>query len=234
MVEPERVEEVAEVAPEVLTPEPEEAPSPEPKTPTLKETPEFREALREAQSGWDRKIASMKAETSQAKLDAADAKASSESAKAELQALQAEHDEAMSRFLGDDPDAKQSYLDKKKIDEARRQVTKKEAEADRKLYEAERLVWSVNMARKAQALSTETGIPMEDLEACHTEEAMEVKALRYQMKQKAEQPKPPATPTPKVDSGISTGKGGKLTAEQAEKLTPEEYAEEPSVKARFK
>lgn len=40
--------------------------------------------------------------------------------------------------------------------------------------------------------------------------------------------------SPRPDSGLSSGGAGKLTAEQIEKMSAEDYAQHPSVKARFK
>jgi hypothetical protein len=142
----------------------------------------------------------------------------------------------MEKFLSDDPEARQAFVDRKAISEARRQVAKEKAEAERKLYDAEMLVWASKMKEKASELSRETGIPIDDLEGCNTEEEMEVKALRYEKlhSKPVESPKPPATPTPRADSGISTTVGGKLTHEMIEEMSTEAYADHPSVKERYK
>jgi len=227
----ERVETTMEAgeAPSEETPtEPTPEPSEEAKTPTLTETLEFKEALKQAQSGWDRRLHSLEIEAKKAKRDY-------ESVQAEFQSLQKEHEEAMEKFLGDDPDAKQAYVDRKAIAEARRVVAREKTEAEAKLYEAEKLVWSVNMAKKADELNKETGIPIEDLEDCNTEVEMEAKAWHFAikgLKEIKEKPKPATTP--KVDSGISTIKGGKLTAADMETMSVEAIAEHPSTKARYK
>jgi len=231
--------------PEKVEGQPKEPAAPVSETPTtpplkdtpINETPEFKEALIEAQKGWDRRIASLKAESDKAKVDAQAAKAEYESAKADLDALKVEHDETVSKAFGDDPDARQAYLDRKATNDAKREVLRYKAEAERKLAEAERMVWSVNMARKAQSLHQETGVPVEELEECTSLEAMEVKALRFQLKQPAKvetSVKPPEPPVTPPDSGISTGKGGKLSTKDYDTMDIDAIAEHPSTKARYK
>ena len=115
----------------------------------------------------------------------------------------------------DDPDVKSGILSKVQQDRREQQLLDLKAEAENKLYEAEKLAWSARMAQKADAIHRETDIPISELEDCQTEEEMEVKGLRYKLA-KAEEPKEPKEKTPKFAGG-SGGGGG----DSWKKLSPE-------------
>jgi len=144
------------------------------------------------------------AETAKAEVEAA--KADVVAIEAELKALQGEHDELVGKQFTD-PEERQTYFaslrDKRAFAEERSKLAKEKVDVEKKHYEAEKLAWSVAMARKADALVKETGIDPTELEACQTEEEMEVKALRFKIG------KEPAGSenTPQFDSLISSGVG---------------------------
>ena len=125
----------------------------------------------------------------------------------------------------DDPEFRETYTSKKAIRDAQREVDRAKAELEDQRYEAEMQQWKVRMDAKAIELVKETGIDINEFVGCHTEEEMEVKALRWE---KANKPaKKEEVKPPKFDTGISSG--ATITAhpsiEQLEKMTPNEYAE---------
>jgi len=216
------------------TSEPAKDASEEIKALPLSETPEFKTALREAQSGMDKRNRILIEESAKNKAEADSIKSMYDSVSLELKATQEQFDEAMSKVLGDDPDAKQAYFDRKALADEKRAVAQIKRDADARIKKAELLVRDVNMARKAVEVSNETGIPIEDLGDCKTEEAIEIAGLRYQAKNpKVEDVKTP-DPSPKIDSGKTTGRGGELTNEDVETMDLKDYASHPSVVARYK
>ena len=125
----------------------------------------------------------------------------------------------------DDPEFRETYTSKKAIRDAQREVDRAKAELEDQRYEAEIQQWNVRMDAKAIELVKETGIDINEFVGCHTEEELEVKALRWE---KANKPaKKEEVKPPKFDTGISSG--ATITAhpsiEQLEKMTPNEYAE---------
>jgi len=182
----------------------------EPTTPKVEPTvrtytqKELDEAVGKGVSSIQSQLSLSKAEASRERAEAEQHKANVAAFEAELQDLQRQHDDLVTKQFADDPEARQAYVDRRAITDERRKLTKEKAEAERKLYDAEKLAWSVGMARKADALVKETGIDSKELENCQTEEEMEVRALRFERSKKVEEPEK----TPKFDSGISSGSGG--------------------------
>lgn len=215
----------------------ESTPAKEEKEPTLEkekptvsitETPEFRKALDKALGkgleSTNRQLSLQRQAAEAAKAEAEEHKANVSAIEAELQDLQRQHDELVEQQFADDPEARRAYTDRRAIADERRKLAKKTAEVERKLYEAEKLAWSVSMARKADTLVKETGIDPKELEDCQTEEEMEVKALRFKL---TKEPEKEADKTPKFDSGVSSGGGMPThpTIEQLDKMSPAQYAE---------
>ena len=135
-----------------------------------------------------------------------------------------EHEEALRAV--DDETIKKSYTDRISLAKREREAARKEKTASDKLFKAETLVHQTGLEAEAKILSEETGIPIKDLEDCNTKDEMQVKALRYQLKQPAKE-KPQETEEPKFDSGTSSGSGGMPehpTIEQMEKWTPDQFA----------
>lgn len=199
-------------------------------------TPEFRAALDKALGkgleSTNRQLSLQKAEAAKAKAEAEAHKASLQVLEAELHALQSQHDALVKQQFADDPEARQAYIDKRALAEEKRIVAKDKADAQNKLYEAEKLAWSVGMARKSIELVKETGIDPKELDECHTEDEMEVKALRFQVAKGAQETEIKA---PKFDTGTSSS-GGVLpahpTVEQLEAASMEQV--EKWAAARYK
>jgi len=199
-------------------------------TVSITETPEFRreldKALGKSTESINRQFNLQKKAADAAKADSEAAKASIRAAEAQIEELQKAHDElAAARF--DDPDEKQRYLkfinDKRSIAEEKKQVAKERAEAENKLLEAEKLTWSVIMAKKSNELVKETGIDSKELEDCQTEAEMEAKAYKYKLSAVKE-----PEVTQKFDSGVSSGGSTRVfTRQQLDQLASlsiEEYA----------
>ena len=203
MADLERAEKPAENA---LTEEV-KAPSEEEK-PTLRTYTE--EEFGKAQSSWDRQIALSKAEAKKVSSELEQFKAEQKHSEAYIQSLK----EEMARLAdaSEDPDLKKSYISRMASLEREMKIKQKDAEAERKLYEAEMIAWSARMAQRATALTKETGIDVKELEDCKTEEEMEVKALRFQLGKPKQEEK-----TPKFASPGSGGGGvdfSKLSADE--------------------
>ena len=146
----------------------------------------------------------------------------------ELEDMRSEHQEALKAL--DDDDVKKSYTDRGTLRKREREAARREKDAEDKLGKAEKLVYNQGLEAKAKVLHEETGIPVKELNECQTEDEMEVKALRYRLthpeEKKAEEPKK-EDESPKFDSGASSGSGGmpeRPTAEQLERMSPEQYA----------
>ena len=192
MADLERAEKPAENA---LTEEV-KAPSEEEK-PTLRTYTE--EEFGKAQSSWDRQIALSKAEAKKVSSELEQFKAEQKHSEAYIQSLK----EEMARLAdaSEDPDVKKSYISRMASLEREMKIKQKEAEAERKLYEAEMIAWSARMAQRATALTKETGIDVKELEDCKTEEEMEVKALRFQLGKPKQEEKPPKFASPGSGGG---------------------------------
>jgi len=206
---------------------------PEKPTVSITESKEFREAVDKAVG---KGVSSIQSQLSLQRQAAETAKAEAEEHKAnvaalteELQDLRKEQDDLVSKQFVDDPEARRAYVDRRGLADTKRELAKKTAEAERKLYAAEKLAWSAGMARKADALVKETGINPKELEECQTEEEMEVKALRFKMTKEPEkkEPKKPGEEEepPKFDSLKSSGPGGKISAEAQEKMSDKAWFE---------
>jgi len=178
---------------------------------------DFQRAVSKGLESIQRQLDLRNAETrkaeSQLKLKEADLKAAQEDL-AELKDLKL-----------DDPEFRETYTSKKAIRDAQREVDEAKIELEDQRYEVEMQQWKAGMDAKAIELVKETGIDINEFVGCHTEEELEVKALRWE---KANKPaKKEEVKPPKFDTGISSG--ATITAhpsiEQLEKMTPNEYAE---------
>ena len=181
-------------------------PTQEPKTPTLKYSEEdFQRSVTKASESTQRQLDLTKAEAQTAKAELGKYTAQIASYEAQIQEMQKEVDEV----LTDDPDRRKAYTSRLANLERERKIAEKDAKAEQKLYDAELRVWQAGMGLKAQELKTE--FPDLDLDVKQliansvTEEEMENKVLRLASKQPAKEPEK----TPKFDSGISSGGGGR-------------------------
>ena len=133
------------------------------------------------------------------------------SKEADLKALQEDLTELQKLKL-DDPELMETYTSRKAIRDAQREVDKAKAELEDQRYEAEMQQWKARMDARAIELVKETGIDINEFVGCHTEEEMEVKALRWEKARKVsakEEEKPP-----KFDSGMRSGGGGAKSDEE--------------------
>ena len=120
----------------------------------------------------------------------------------------------------DDPEFRETYTSKKAIRDAQREVDRAKAELEDQRYETEMQQWKVRMDAKAIELAKETGIDINEFVGCHTEEEMEVKALRWEKANKPatkEEVKPP-----KFDSGAGSGGGGVPSLAELAKMSTKE------------
>jgi len=148
------------------------------------------------------------AEAKRFKAEAEQYKGEQESLSEDIKSLQQEIDSITQAI--EDPEVKSGILSKKALNEEKRNLAKLKAEAEKKLYDAEMLAWSARMAQKAQALHKETGIDVSELEDCHSEEEMEVKALRYSINKAKEEKTPKEEEkSPKFASPGGGGGGGR-------------------------
>lgn len=183
---------------------------------------ELDEAVGKGRATTQSQLSLSQAKTKKVEAEVEEHKASVEAIEAELQDLQGRHDELVGKQFAEDPEARQAYVDRRAIAEERRKLAQDKKATEKKLYDAEKLAWSAGMARKADALVGETGIDASELEACQTEEEMEVKAVRFLLAKEPEKKEPP-----KFDKGIPSGSGTPAhpTTEELDKMTPEQYAE---------
>lgn len=191
----------------------------ETKTP-LTETEDFKKALREAQSGWDKQIALQKTEAQKAKAEAEQLRKSHGKLEQEVLSAQAE----VERFISEhDPDALAGYKNSKLLQARERRAAEKEDEL--RLVEAaqEGLGLAFALNEKANELQAKYNIPREILEQLSTVEQMEAVAKAFPEKG-AEKPKP------KFDSGLGSGVASrsfaKLEQDYADGLIPTAEYEE--------
>jgi len=203
----------------------------EPTTPKVEPTirtytqKELDEAVGKGRASTQSQLSLSQASAKKFEAIAEEHKASVEALETERQDIQTQLDELVTKQFAEDPEARQAYVDRRGIAEEKRKLAKEKTVVEKKLYDAEKLAWSAGMSRKADMLVKETGIDAKELEACQTEEEMEVKALRFQLEKepKKEEPKE----EPKFDKGVSSV-GGKVvhpTTEQLDAMSPEKYAE---------
>jgi len=195
--------------------------------PTQEEKPTISFTQKELDTAVGKGVSSLQSQLSLSKAEIASTKANEDAAKADAKVLEdelhrtrREYDDFASKQLADDPDARKAFIDRRTIADGEMSLTKREKDAERKLYEANKMTEAVRMARKADALIKETGISLAELEDCRSEEEMEVRALRFQMTKGAEKPEDKAPP--KVESGVTSTGTSKLTTKQIANMSPEE------------
>jgi len=127
----------------------------------------------------------------QAKATEAEAKANA--LEAQVQLLRKEADE----LLADDPERRAAYTNRLKVLEREQEIASKNAEAEQKLLEAEKLAWSGAMALKSIELKKMYKVPQEVLDTCITEEQMETIAKSFPKVEEEEK-------EPELDSTTST------------------------------
>lgn len=205
-----------------------------PTSPKTYSQKELDSAVGKALATVNQQLATQKAESEKLRTELASIETSKESMVDELQEIRAEHE----RLLGEsDPDALKGYKDTQKLRIEARKVQdhikaleRREAELVSREYDLEQKGMKVQLANKAMELSNETGIPLERLKDCESEDKMEIALLRWQVEQQTSPKKEekPSEATPRLDSGITTG-GGEFpehpTAEELESWPMSKYKE---------
>ena len=174
---------------------------------------DFQRAVSKATQSKDKQLGMKASEAKKFQSEAEAANAELLTLNTDLEDMRKQIDELSEQRFSDDPDALNAYRSKRELDRQRADLKKREAEAEKKLYDAEMLAWSTRMAQKAAELHQETGVPVDDLKNCATEDEMEAKALRWEKQQKNQPPSDPDTPTfATTDTGA--GRGGARTLEE--------------------
>ena len=179
--------------------------SQETKAPPLKETEEFKEALKKEQSGWDRRLQTQEAE---AKAESKRLEGIADSYKAEVELL----DKTNLSYLQDSPEAIEAYADKKAIAREKIIATRDRADAEAIRTEARKEQGFAELAKTAREISKDIGIPFDDLKDCETKAEMRTAAKTFQLEKKITElegkTEDGKTFTP--DSAVSTGVGARL------------------------
>lgn len=178
--------------------------------------------FRKAQSSWDSQISLQKAEAEQAKVQAERLTAQLQERDADYQSLQVEQDRLAAQQFAEDPEALRAYKDKKTLAEEKRQLARERAEATDAITTARKFY-------KAQALSKQYGIPVDDLGPELSETEMVDKTLEWLQNRPTKEAKPEekeiVEETPTFDPAVSTARTGRLTVDAVEKMSPQERFE---------
>jgi len=118
----------------------------------------------------------------------------------------------------DDPDFRETYTSQKTIREAQRKVDVKMAELEAMRDEINTQQWRTRMDKKGAELVKETGIDIDEFVGCQTEEEMEIKALRFLVSKKTEEPK-----KPEKTRFVNLGDGGGIIEKSEEERLKERY-----------
>jgi len=171
-------------------------------TPTVRtySQKELDEAVGKSGSSLNQQIALQKQTNEATRAELEQFKSQDAVREAHIQALEKEVEEALS----DDPDRKKAYTDRLTYLKREQKVAQREATAEKKLLEAGEKEQNILLATRAREIMEETGVPLDEIKGCKTEQEMELKALRFQIKKKSE-PVEEEKPTPKFDSVISSG-----------------------------
>jgi hypothetical protein len=136
---------------------------------------DFQRAVSKGLESMTKQLSLRDGEVKAAKAEAERLKADYEATTARLEILKKEAEEA----LVDDPEKREAYISRIKSLEREQEIASKNAEAERKLYEAEKLAWSGAMALKSIELKKKYQVPQEVLDICLTEEDMEKVAKTF-------------------------------------------------------
>jgi DNA repair exonuclease SbcCD ATPase subunit len=157
----------------------------------------------------------------------------------QLRDLQTARDKLNARvedLTADDPDKKRLVRRLQEIDNLERDLNADRDKLKRDREEVNR--W--NTQRVASTLAKQHDVDETLLINLTDGTPEKMEALAKILPKKAATPPPAATPPatpppapPPVDSGVTGGGIGELTVEQIEKMTPEQYANHPSVKKRY-
>ncbi len=149
--------------------------------------------------------------------------------------IQKEKEDDEYEGIKDNPDAISIYQAKKRNQEREAELSKKEKELEEHKAEHEEALSELRtfkLTQEAQAIAAKyEGVDAELLIRLTDKSPEKMELLASQLG--ALKAKKALTP-PLPDSGLSIGGQGKLTDEQIEKMSVEEYAKHPSVVSRFK
>ncbi len=189
---------------------------------SITETEEFQKALQKAVSkgleSVDKQLSIRVAESKTAKAEAEMLKSTMAKYEADLKELQDERDRLTEERFADDPVALKGYRDSRSISVREKKAQLREEELKLKEAELEGLRWAIEMHKEADAVQKQYKVPREVLEMCQSKEQMLAIAKAFpevEAEKKEEK-------TPKFDSGVSSGSGGKLTPEMVARMSPDE------------
>ena len=182
-----------------------------PETKPTEKGEDFQRAVSKGLEKMQRQLDLQKAEANKYKAEATKHEAAQKHSQAYIESLKKEMEKLSSSI--DDEDVRKAYVSSISSVEREMKIAEREADAESKLYEAEKLAWSARMSQKARELHDETGIEVGELENCQTEEEMEVKALRFSIAKPQGEGK-----TPKFDSNLPTGGGPVFTNQSIAEL----------------
>ena len=161
---------------------------------------ELDEAVGKGNSSLNQQIALQRQANEATKAELEQFKSQDAVREAHIQALKKEVEEALS----DDPDRQKAYTSRIVNLEREQKIAQREAAAEKKLLEAGTKEQNILLATRAREIMEETGVPLDDIKGCATEQEMRIKAYEFQLAKKNE-PVEEAKPAPKFDSAISSG-----------------------------
>jgi len=191
----------------------------EPKVePTYKTEADFQKAVSKGLEATTRQLSLAQAEAKKAIAEIEQHKAELAERNAYIDLLKREVDEA----LVEDPEKRQAYVSKLASLEREQKLTKKNAEAEDKLYQAEMRVWQAGMGLKAQEqMSKYPHLNLnakELIETSATEGEIELEVLRRQNEYLETKQATGKEEPLKIESGISSGRGINLNDLSASEL----------------
>ncbi len=191
---------------------------------SITETEEFKKAVSKAVSkgleSVDKQLSIRVAESKTAKAEAEMLKSTMAKYEADLKELQDERDRLAEERFAEDPTALKGYKDSRAIATREKKAQLREEQLRLKEAELEGLRWAIEMHKEADEIQKQYKVPREVLEVCSSKEQMSAIAKAFPEVEKVEEKK--EEKTPKFDSGVSSGSGGKLTPEMVAKMSPDE------------
>jgi len=146
-----------------------------------------------------------KAEAEKYKAEAAKLELSQKHSQSYIDSLKKEMEKLSSSV--DDEELRKAYTSSIASIEREMKIAEREAEVEKKLYDAEMLAWSARMAQKAQELARDYGMDIKDFEDCNTEEEMIDKAKDHKIEQLTKKPEEEPE-KPSKFAGAGGGGGG--------------------------
>lgn len=193
---------------------------------SITETKEFQKALQTAVSkgleSIDKQLSIRGAEAKAAKAETEMLKAAQAKYEADFRELAEERDRLTEEQFADDPAALKGYKDSRAIALREKRVKLREEEQNLIAIKQEAHKLSLQLGEVRDELLKKHKVPRKVLEVCQSEEQM--REIAKDFPEIAEEP-PKEEKTPKFDSTISSGGGGKLTPEAIKGMSPQERFE---------